>query len=404
MGDDELPIRLPRVLISAFACGPGDEPEANAGWAFVTAAAADHEVWVFARRRFAPAVDAALQTHPELAKRIHMEYLDLADSVVARARRARDVYWYYTLWQREFTRRARRLHADIGFDLVHHVTWANDWLPCGARSVAPGVPLVWGPVGGATRIPLWRLRRWLGARGTRTELLRAVATWLPRRIWGDGMARRAAVVVVQNRDVAERFRRARRIVVEPNAALEDLSPRVPRLDAADGTERRAVFVARLIGLKAPRLAVAAVARLPHWRLDFYGAGYERRPVEALATKLGVSDRVAFHGHRPRSEVLDAMRGADALLFPSVHDQAGWAVAEASSIGTPVVCLPLGGPPVLAERNGYIAPIEGDVVWNVANALEDAVTNGGVPHRRWSRDRLAPLIRDWYADALRSATI
>jgi len=38
---------------------------------------------------------------------------------------------------------------------------------------------------------------------------------------------------------------------------------------------------------------------------------------------------------------------DALLFPSLHDEAGFVVAEAVAAGLPVVCLDVGGPPLIA---------------------------------------------------------
>src|SRR5439155_9835094 len=118
-------------------------------------------------------------------------------------RRPRDVYWYYALWQRALARRARRLHAELGFDVAHHVTFAADWLPCGLARLR-GVPLVWGPVGGASYLS-WPLARWLGARGIASELARSVGTRAARSLWGERTARRAALVVAQNDDVAARF-------------------------------------------------------------------------------------------------------------------------------------------------------------------------------------------------------
>jgi glycosyltransferase involved in cell wall biosynthesis len=38
--------------------------------------------------------------------------------------------------------------------------------------------------------------------------------------------------------------------------------------------------------------------------------------------------------------------ADVFLFPSLHDEGSWVVAEAVACGLPVVCLDRGGPPVL----------------------------------------------------------
>src|SRR5581483_3998037 len=58
----------------------------------------------------------------------------------------------------------------------------------------------------------------------------------------------------------------------------------------------------------------------------------------------------------REEVLRVMREeASVFVFPSLHDEAGWVVVEAMAAGLPVVCLDLGGPPVLAGRGLVVSP-------------------------------------------------
>ncbi|GAA4721708.1 Glycosyltransferase involved in cell wall bisynthesis [Promicromonospora umidemergens] len=388
----------PRVLVSAYACGPGDEPEAAAGWAFARAAARSHQVHVITRHRFAPAVAAELARDPELARNLTVEYLDLSARVLALKRRGSDVYWYYMLWQRALARRATELHRAAPYDVGHHVTFANDWLPCGLARVQD-LPVVWGPVGGASAVPS-HLVRWLGLRGTITELLRGLLTAPLRAVWGDAAARRATVVVAQNETVARRFRRAGHVVVEPNAALDDELPqqaRPPRPELAQDP-LRAVFVGRLLAWKGGRLAIETLARTPGWDLHVYGTGYEGPALERLAGRRGVSHRVVFHGHRPRAEVLDAIAGCDAMLFPSMHDQAGWVAAEASALGRPVVCLPLGGVPLLAGPNARPAALTGDVVGHLAMRLAEAATEPGTPSDRWSVSRLPDVVEGLYRTA------
>lgn len=388
------------VLVSAYACGPGAGPEAGAGWAFATAAAVHHDVVVVTRTRFRDAIEQRRASDTELAAHLTVEYLDLPPRVMALKRRGVDLYWYYAAWQHLLAQRARALHARHPFDVVHHVTFANDWMPCGAAEVR-GPGFVWGPVGGASRVPLRTVGRWLGVRGYVTELVRVVATGLPRRIWGDRAARRAALVVAQNDDVAQRFREFGPVVVEPNAALTELPAR-----AQTRQGHVVVFTARLLAWKGGRLAVAALAQPPlaDWRLDVYGTGYEEAAMRRMARRLGVEGRVRFLGERPRAEVLDAFAHADALLFPSMHDQAGWVAAEASAIGCPVVCLPLGGPPLLAARNARVVPVEGDLVANLALEVSRAARLPGVAHHTWDAGRLPDLLQRWYDDVARNGSV
>jgi len=438
---------LPRVLISAYACGPGLGSEPGAGWAAVQAAARHARVWVMTRERFAPAIARALAADSFLASRVRPVYVDLPDRYLRAKRRHRDVYWYYPLWQWEAARVARRLHREHHFTLLHHATFAVDWLPCGLASLAREVPLVWGPVGGASYVPpgLWR---WLGARGTVHELLRSAATRTVRRLTTGPTAARAAVTVALNADTARRFRRAGEVLIAPNAVLEaavaagpaaaapGLTPglRTPahraapdddgaapvrgRGGSAGGAELHALFVGRLVAWKGVRLALAAVAENPQWSLTFVGDGPEREWLGAMARRRGVEDRVHFLGQVERSEVLSLMDRADALLFPSMHDSCGWVVGEALSHGLPVVCLDLGGPPAFLAERSQAVPVSGAVVADLCQRLDtlrrDILrrnagfrdTEGAVTAvwrmpdpDSWTQEAFTERVGEWYRRAL-----
>ncbi len=61
---------------------------------------------------------------------------------------------YYYMWQLRLWSVARRLHSELRFDLVHHVTFVNDWMPSGLAGT--DAPFIWGPVGGSTHVmPSW---------------------------------------------------------------------------------------------------------------------------------------------------------------------------------------------------------------------------------------------------------
>jgi glycosyltransferase involved in cell wall biosynthesis len=204
-----------------------------------------------------------------------------------------------------------------------------------------------------------------------------------------------------NSDVAHRFRRARQIVVEPNIALDEEFPtRTSPAARAARPRRRAVFVGRLLPWKGTRLAIRALARVgPMWELHIYGDGPDREHLQALAARLDLADRVRFHGHRPRVEVLTALADADAFIFPSMHDSAGWVAGEASTVGCPVICFDHGGPPLLADVNARLVPVRGDVVALLARELAGCESRDGVAIERWSAQRLPHLTASWYRLAL-----
>lgn len=360
------------------------------------AAAERHQVWLVTSDRHAGAVRAALDEHrPEGLEAVlflEEEVGPIQDLPVPG--RAHVRYWR---WQRAARGVFARLHDEHRFDLGHHLTWAVDWQPAALGSV-PGLPFVWGPVGGTTPTCL-RLARWLGVRGLLADLAREVVTRPARRLFGDQMAAAATLVLAQNSDVARRFARHGHVEVAPNVAirLPELGGARPDSSATGG--RRAFFVGRVEAWKGLRLAVAAVAKTPEWRLDVFGAGPDLEPTRRLAGRLGVADRVTFWGRRPRAEVVAALARADALLFPSLHDSASFAVGEAVSLGVPVLCLDRGGPPELARIPiaGVAVPADRHAPAALAAALERLPVVEAVDW--WSADRLPDEIDRHYRRAV-----
>ena len=114
--------------------------------------------------------------------------------------------------------------------------------------------------------------------------------------------------------------------------------------------------------------------------------------------LSVADRVVFHGWKPREDVFRALARADAMLFPSLHDQAPWSVGEAVTIGCPVIAFDRGGPAtIVTDDQGVLIPTSGDVVARLATALT-RTNREFPPTHRWDLDRVPALLSDWYQRA------
>lgn len=386
-----------KVLMCAYACRPGQGSEPGAGWAWACAAAREHEVWVLTHSANATAIEAELAEDDSLA-RLHPVYLHNTGWVGSLSRRGPARFLYYVVWQVLLCRReAARLHAAIGFDICHHVTYAADWAPAGVSGL-PGVPFVWGPVGGSSTRSVPRLWPLLGGRTILSETARALVLATLRSIVGRRLARRAAVILGQNADVARAFA-PEPVVVEPHIALEAVQGNSPRR-VDPGSPPLAVFAGRLLGWKGVRLALAALQQpeASTWRLDVYGDGPQRKRLERTALRWQVADRTRFLGARSRTEVDEALARADVLFLPSIHDAAGWSVAEAMAAGCPVLALDVGGPAALVGAgDGILVDPRGDVVSHLASGLDRA--RGLSPRRdRWSAERLPALISTTYQRA------
>jgi glycosyltransferase involved in cell wall biosynthesis len=238
------------------------------------------------------------------------------------------------------------LHEEVGFDVAHHVTFAAYWSRVGVRGL--GIPLVVGPVGGGVRTPrgLWPV---LGIRGMAEEALRTIGrASIASVISARATMHSAQVVLVQNQETANLLAPLADAVVLPNALSLEAGKEIP--DRSEGG-REIAFVGRLIAWKAAVLAVRTMGLLDDESisLHIYGEGPEKRRVVRAARRWGVADRVIFEGWLERDVLRSRLARAASLLHPALHEEAGFAVAEALAAGTPVVCLDHGGPAELIRR-------------------------------------------------------
>jgi len=96
---------------------------------------------------------------------------------------------------------------------------------------------------------------------------------------------------------------------------------------------------------------------PNLQAELIGSGPERRKLEHLAHKLGISKNVRFVGDLPRPQVLTRMRDAKVLLHTADFESFGYVLAEAAGHGCRVVTTPVGIAPALgavAEKDEELA--------------------------------------------------
>jgi glycosyltransferase involved in cell wall biosynthesis len=387
-----------RALIFAYACEPDQGSEPGAGWVWSRMIATMGEVWVITRANNRARIEGALPRTPE-GPRMHFEYVDLPRRALFWKRGGRGAHLYYLLWQAAALARARKLSRQGSFDLVWHLTWANAWL--GSFACLVRGRFVYGPVGGGVGMD-WRLVRILGVRGASFELGRAMARTgarflnpLARVAWS-----RAQLILVQNPETVVWLppRHRKKAHVFPNVVLDERAFEWAHLGPRQRTGN-ALFVGRLLPWKGVALALHAVALLPGWRLTICGSGYDERRLRRIGDRLHVADRVAYLGWVPNDRAAELMRTeSDVLLFPSIHDEGGWVVAEALACGLPVVCLDRGGPPVVGGtgvRSSSVSQTATELARAVLAADESTVRD--FPSIDRSTVRLRSLLRSQFPD-------
>lgn len=108
--------------------------------------------------------------------------------------------------------------------------------------------------------------------------------------------------------------------------------------------------ARLVPVKNISLLLRAFALLipqsPLVRLEIAGDGPELVRLKALATELGIAERVSFLGWQ--TSITELMARWDVFVLPSYEEGFGIAALDAMSVGIPVIVSNVGGLPEFIE--------------------------------------------------------
>lgn len=137
-----------------------------------------------------------------------------------------------------------------------------------------------------------------------------------------------------------------------------------------------VSVGRLVGWKGLRVILEVVAALPTLRYLIVGSGPEEAELRGLATKLGVSARVAFAERVPHRDLPQLLAQCDIFVQPSTGEEAfGISVVEAMACGLPVLASDNGGlPEILVDgQTGFLLPPGNVDAWRakLAQLTQDA---------------------------------
>ncbi len=228
-------------------------------------------------------------------------------------------------------------------------------------------------------------------------------TWFDRRLFRMALSRANAVTACS----AYLLRQATRLVpaIKRKGRVicngVDVSANPPSL--APGPTLLAV--GRMVPAKGFDLLLHALAALPYSgappTLALIGDGPERAALEALATRLGVADRVAFPGRKDAAGVAAAIAACQVLVAPSRQEAFGIVALEAMAAGKPVVATRVGGLPELLAGAASIMIPPGDVgalVAGLSDALERVMAEPafGGTNREHARQFSVALMADRFS--------
>jgi glycosyltransferase involved in cell wall biosynthesis len=136
---------------------------------------------------------------------------------------------------------------------------------------------------------------------------------------------------------------------------------------------RFLFAGRLNkqkGLDHLLRAFAAMKQLA--LLDVVGEGSDDATLKLLASQLGISDRVTWHGQLKQPDLVKMYQSAAAVVVPSVDEGLGLVAAEALLCETPVIAFRSGGLTDIVEHERTGILVTPGVTTELAQALDDVL--------------------------------
>jgi glycosyltransferase involved in cell wall biosynthesis len=342
------------IFLAAYACEPNKGSEPEVGWQMVNEIAKvmpNDNIHVITKANNKSVIDKG--TYPS---NITFYYYALPKWASFYKKGGRGIRTYYYLWMIGAAYYMRK--QNIAFDIVHHITFVNDWLPSFFFLLKNNDnKFVWGPIGSNDYIDskfFVNNNKKLIARSS--DFLK----YFFRRF--DPMYHscksRADYIIGINENVSNKLKLKpkHRFLAESAIAVKSSTVHSGGSIGKPSDTFYVISVGRLVFIKNFRLTILAFSSfiksrpdIKNARLQIIGDGEDRKTLELLTKNLGISSYVEFIGKLPLNSVQNYLSRANVFLFPSLEN-AGFVTLEAMSNSLPVLALNYGGPQQFIKNN------------------------------------------------------
>lgn len=340
---------MKKVLLSAFACDPTQGSEPGNGWNWALGLA-QQGYQVHCLTREVSKTQILSFTKPD---NLSFDFIKLPfglDALYSSSQAG--MYLHYLLWQWLAYRKAKTLHKQKAFHLVHHVTWGSVQL--GSFLYKIPVPFIFGPAGGGQTSPE-AFKKYFGKSWDIEKKRERVSDMLLKYNPAcKNMVEKAAAVWVSNPDTFKLTSKlnANKIFSTLDAALPstffpaNFLPKTGRPESL-----KLLWVGRFMPRKGVLLLLEVMKQLkgfPGITLTMVGDGEQRDLFLESVIEQGLEETVFWKGKVTFDEVKHFYFAHDAFFFTSLRDSCPAQLIEAMAYGMPVVTLDLHGQSIVVN--------------------------------------------------------
>lgn len=346
------------ILIIAYAAEPGAGSEYGVGWMVPETLAKQYpeeQFYVLTRSRCKEKIEKVL-AEKEL-QNLHFCFYEVP-KWLSHANEMKSNWGEqinYLIWQLAVRKYAKKLHRQIGFSVVHHLTF-NQY-----RTPSPGfwmnVPFIFGPIGGAETIApaFWQD---LEDHSRRKEKIRLKGRDLKIFRWYTTRKKNKKVILCS---CGENLRRLQPYAINCEVKLLPAIAYTPddfkTMPTQEGSKSfRMLYAGKAWDWKGIHIFLKAVKKaladngIDDWRVKLIGIRFkeEQEKVTGWVKELGLSERVSLVPFIQRAELLQLMSTCSMSVYPAFRDSGSMSVLEASALGCPTLCFDAGGQDVFPD--------------------------------------------------------
>lgn len=331
-----------KVLLGCYNCSPYHGSEKGVGWNFLHRLGHYFEVHAIVEElECREPLEHYQAEHPEAFEHIHLYFIPKVRHRLLRKIWPPSYYHFYDKWEKKAYQLAVELDKKENFDLVHRITL------CGYRRPGYlwklGKPFIWGPVGGLNNTAPCLLKN-LNLYHRFYFLARNLMNTLQLRYGRAAKvaANHTAILYTADPHVHDDVRKYWHI--EPRLLGEIGTPSLESFSEPSrhvpGTPLRICWAGILEPLKALDIVLRALPQCTQpMELHVLGKGYMETEWKRMAEKLGVGDKVTFHGYMPHDEAVAFMGSCHLFCFSSIKEGGmGTVVLEAMQNALPVIAI------------------------------------------------------------------
>ena len=334
------------IFLCVYACEPNNGSEPEVGWQMVNQIAKllpNDNIYALTKKNNKEKIEAV-----EYPKNINFIYYEPPKWLTFWKKGGRGIRTYYYLWMIGANFHVKTLN--INFDIVHHITFVNDWLPSFNSLLKNDKnKFIWGPIGSHDPIE----KKFLDGTKKRTvENIRILLQKIFRNFdpFFYFTKNKADCIIGINRNVSNKLNlsKIKRFLAEPAIGIEEnLLKNTTKQNKNENFT--IISVGRLIYIKNFKLTILSFAKflknnptIKNINLQIIGEGSDKKELINLAKKLNILEFIEFTGNIPLKDVQDKFAKANLFLFPTLEN-AGFVTLEAMTNSLPVLAMKYGGP-------------------------------------------------------------